>query len=398
MSNSNAAFSALIHTAAMTLEINISDSGISFLTEESERYLKDFMNQVSVVYLTSRSPTISKQHFERVLKSRGEPPLLGYEPNIQQKELVFNGEYSEQEYNTVPLSKYFASQRKYNSRKVPFTIKYSLVDGVKVPSNPLTSKARSDRSRSDSADCVSGVLSKTQIDYIIYTLDYMRMDENHSFDLGLKEILEKEEKITIFIPYFLHIITAKMSIMLHDIENMAYLLHVSIALASNPHVDLMNYFHPFLRICMSALIASDVGSNGSDDDTPVRKLASELLYILHTKCHKAYPIMTKAIYNYLIGVLFNSNTSIAAHIGCIYGFIALGTSACEQLLPHLPGYLTVLKSISQCFSFEKTYQARSIIESIRELCEKVINESTIDESKYRAEEILDKLSTLFVHA
>ena len=72
MSNSNAAFSALIHTAAMTLEINLSDSGISYLAEESDRYLKDFVNQVSVVCLTSRSQMISKQHFERVLKSRGE--------------------------------------------------------------------------------------------------------------------------------------------------------------------------------------------------------------------------------------------------------------------------------------------------------------------------------------
>ena len=398
MSNTNAAFAALIQTAAMSLEVTVTDSGLSYLVEESERYLKDFINQVSVVCLVSRSSQISKQDFAKVLKSRGDPPLLGYEPNLEQNDLISKGEYFEQQYKTVPLSNYTKNSHQFYSRKIPLSIRYSLVDGVKCPVNGIAPKPRSDRSRADSPDCVSAVLSKSQIDFIVETLNYMRKDTNNTFNLGLKEILEREEKITIFVPYFLHIITAKMTEMLHNIDSMTYLLQISLSLASNPFLDLMTYFFPFLRVCMTALIASDVGSNNTDDDSPVRKIAAELLHILHVKCRKGYPIMTTALFNYLIGVLFNTNTSIAAHIGCIYGFMALGVETCEKTLIHIPGYLSVLRAISNGCNFEKCYQGRTMVTAIREMCEKIINETKSEENKYRSDEILQLLSTIVFRA
>ena len=390
----NAAYSALIHTAAISIDVALTDSAMSFLVDESDRFIKDFLNQALVVALTSRPTALSKQHFDKVLKSRGQLPLLGYEPNLEQKELISNGEYAEQEYNTVPITKYLKKPRNFSTRKIPYSLHYILVDGVKNPSNGLGSKQRGDRNRTEAPECVSSVLSKKQIDFIVETLSYMRIDSNNSFDVGLKEVLEKEERIDVFAPYFLHIITARMTMCLHNIESMSNLLHITIALASNPHLDLLTYFHPFLRVCMSALISSDVGSNESDDDSPVRRLSSELFHILHVKCRKAFPLMTDAIYNYLIGVLFDPSTSIAAHTGCIFGFIALGTPVCEKTLPHLPGYLSVLKAISQRCTFEKCYQGRVMIDAVRELCEKVQIETETAEFRYRAEEILDSISLI----
>lgn len=222
----------------------------------------------------------------------------------------------------------------------------------------------------------------------------MRIDSNNSFDVGLKEVLEKEEKINIFTPYFLHIITAKMTTLFHNIESMSNLMHITISLAKNPNLDLLTYFHPFMRICMSALVASDVGSNESDDDSPVRRLASDLLHIIYAKCHKAFPLMKDAVFNYLIGVLFDPNTSIAAHTGSIFGLIALGVDACEKTMPHLPGYLSVLKAISQNCTFEKCYQGRVMLEAVREMCEKVLAETKTDEFHWRADEILQMISLI----
>lgn len=394
MTNQTIGFSVLIRAAANSLEVTMTEKSISLLADESETFIKNFISDLSVSLLTSRSLTLTKEHVANVMKSRDEPPLLGYNQKFIEDEHQEPSETTEKQLNVVPLTNYITEGQKFLSRKVPFGIRYSLVDGIKAPLNPKTYRPRSDRPRSESIDCVAAALSKTQIDYIVDSLYYMRQDTNNSFELGLKEILEGEERINTFTPYLIHIITGKMATQLHNEEKMVMLMRISIALVSNPNIDLITFFHPFLRICMTGLVATDVGSNDTDDDSEVRKYAAELLHILHVKCKKAFPLMSAAVFDYLISIVFNSSTSIAAQTGAFYGITALGVASCEKFIPHLPGYIAALRSVASSSSFIKNYHGKTAAEAIRSLCEKIINESKIDEMRYRAEESLELLDSI----
>lgn len=383
----NPGYSGIILTAADELDVTLGKGAMQAMIEESENYMNKIVQELSFLCYNTHSTKLTVKHFNQVLKSRGEQPLLGYSPNVR----IRDNQTIDQKYSTVPLSQYMKPVKKFSYRMAPTDIKYVLVDGVRVPN--ITKKSSS-RSKSDEPEIVSGVLSKTQIDFIVESIFYLRYDDNHSFEVGLKQILEEEEKINVLTPYLLHFITGKMAVQYHNIEKMVMLMRISTALAFNNNVDLLSYFHPFLRICMSGLIGTDVGSNESDDDSPVRKCASQLLNVLLTKCKTAYPAMTKAIYNSLISVLFNESTSIAAHVGAVYGIQILGLEACERVIPHLAGYLAALKSIAGSVSFEKSIQGMTVIEAIKELCEFTRNKTKNEETIQWIEDIIETANSI----
>ncbi|EAY13936.1 hypothetical protein TVAG_028890 [Trichomonas vaginalis G3] len=375
---SNSGYVGIIQTAADELDITFSKGSMQALIEESENFINKFVQDLSFVLINSHAQKLTPNHFNKVLKSRGEQPLLGYSSNVRVKDYQTQpGEFSYQKYSTVPLSQYITTSRPFVNNTIPTGIKYVLVDGIKVPTfmKKSSTKTKSDKPRSDEPEIVSGVLSKKQIDYMVESIFYLRTDDNHSLEVGLKQILEDDELINVLTPYLLHFITGKMAVQYHNVEKIVMLMKMATAIASNNNVDLISYFHPFLRICMSGLIGTDVGSNETDDDSNVRRCASQLLNVLHSKCKNAYPAMTKAIYNSLISVLFNETTSIAAHIGAVYGLEVLGIESCERVIPHLAGYLAALQSISSTVSFEKSVQGITVVEAIRELCESTRNKT-----------------------
>jgi len=329
---------------------------IPYVSTICEDYIKDFIQDLTCISLSSKSARITKKHVQMVLNDRGEASLIGYSRTPKYTNESVNHEKYDFIYpdrSIVKLSSMLTPTPPATIKDFQSSFRYICVDGVIIQGLSLNKKTNKDKGRAiDESETVANAVPKPYIEYCVETLNYMRDDTNNSMDIGLS-IFRNDKKIQILIPYLIHFITGQMSIHIHDFGDMLFLTKLTLSLVQNPYYEVSIFLHPFLRIALTSLLASDVGSNDTHDDSPVRMEASKIISVLFMNCSSGFPGLGDALYNRFISVIFSQKGSISSHIGAFYGIMALGYLYCERVFPQIDGYSKIVDSFPKLIPFEK---------------------------------------------
>ncbi|OHT00779.1 hypothetical protein TRFO_07757 [Tritrichomonas foetus] len=349
---------------------------ISFLEKDSEKYIRQIINQANALATSARAYKLSSSHIDIALESKGLPPLLGYDsiPNYVPTPLSVDQEdlFGIREDKT-PLTETAQAPITPYPNLISHNLHWTLVEGIYAGKRSSSRSSRPNREMkpiersvsvpnvssyqhsevqrnlsvdptenklSDSKKCADDILSGEHQKYFISTINLLRCDTVHSLDVAL-DMISEEDKMQPLLPYFIQYITGKMTLDLQEFTQMKVLIRFTHALIQNKSMNIPLYAHPLLRIVFTSLLAVNLSNELFPDDSSIRKYAAEALFSLVKRCEGCFPEIKQVIFNSLVKILFNPDTTLNAHYGALLGIHEIGFF--EVLLPHFRSYLKMIK-------------------------------------------------------
>lgn len=152
---------------------------------------------------------------------------------------------------------------------------------------------------------------------------------------------------------------------------MTNLIKITRSLIRNSSLCSSIYAHTFLKIIFSALIGADYTSELHGDDTKLRELAADTLKLIIDKYQSCFHDIKICIFNSLIEVLFDPNTSLMAHYGAICGIEAIDENAVKYIIPHLKHYLKMMDFEIHCYNPRQRQCSQLICSKVKQLITKI---------------------------
>ena len=158
---------------------------IPYVSTICEDYIKDFIQDLTCISLSSKSARITKKHVHMVLNDRGEASLIGYSRTPK----YTNEAVSHEKYDFIYPDRSIMKLSSMLTPTPPSTIKgfqssfrYICVDGVIIQGLSLNKKTNKDKGRAiDESETVANAVPKPYIEYCVETLNYMRDSISNSF-------------------------------------------------------------------------------------------------------------------------------------------------------------------------------------------------------------------------
>ncbi|KAK8885142.1 hypothetical protein M9Y10_044271 [Tritrichomonas musculus] len=390
---------------------------VQSLAQEAEDFIAEYIRSASLLAINSRSYRLSAQHINRVLfserymnkltRSPCNDRLFGYEfaPFGQYLSIPF-----EQSELYVPRENSIKCRNVIKSDIVPpnnqtFDFQFLLTEGVyadkkmlsvrrliiKTPkileraiSAPISQFQNTQQTSEffkrnpvsiskltfSHIPLVHDVLNNTLQLYYSYILNLIRDDSPYVRDTALSRI-ETDVGLQQLLPYFLQYIIYNMTIFYQNIEQMTNLIKITRSLIRNSSLCSSIYAHTFLKIIFSALIGADYTSELHGDDTKLRELAADTLKLIIDKYQSCFHDIKICIFNSLIEVLFDPNTSLMAHYGAICGIEAIDENAVKYIIPHLKHYLKMMDFEIHCYNPRQRQCSQLICSKVKQLITKI---------------------------
>jgi hypothetical protein len=199
-----------------------------------------------------------------------------------------------------------------------------------------------DRPLSNDIQTADDALSPDLQQYFAMIVNLLRFDTVHTFTRMLARVA-KEDKIHDVVPYVLQFVFGKFALELQNPRIVIMMIELTLAIVSNPFLNVLLFMHPLLKIAFTGLLAVSIGNDGLDDDKPIRIRSAALLKILCDHGQVAFPSMCTVVTNQLIATLFDPTLSLRTHLGAIAGIRELGSIAVAAVMPHIPMYIAAVR-------------------------------------------------------
>jgi hypothetical protein len=248
-----------------------------------------------------------------------------------------------------------------------------------------------DAQPSDNTETAGDVLAPGLQQYFTMVVNLLRFDNVHTFDRTLARLAE-EDKIHELVPYFIHLVFGKLALELPNPQVTIGAIELTLAIVSNPFINILFFIHPLLKIAFTGLLAVSIGDGAIGDDREVRLRSATLLKILCDKGQVAFPSMTTVVINRLIAALFDPSLSLPAHLGAIAAIKELGSAAVAVVMPHIPVYIAAVRYELESTTPEHRMLVPVVIHELTEIVEMAGNPPEVAES---VAALIDDSNTVF---
>ncbi|KAI5518175.1 transcription initiation factor TFIID family [Trichomonas vaginalis G3] len=348
------------------LGIPVKHNLLQIVADDAESYVKNILRKASILYRNSRAEKLMPKHLNTILESTHEKPLLGY--NNSPSFLLSSVGFEQSEIFIVkdPIEKLtnaMDSKPATIPRMFPYGYQWFLVGGV--PPERVVADHSADRSndisRSESFDIlrpssvdttsrtystrqyVADVVSSRHLAEYVRIINQLRDDTTNS-RLKILDHIRKEPTLQPLIPYLLQFIINELATHYNEPVFVDIVISVACALLDNEFLSISLFAHALIRIALSILVTPDSSSMIAEEDAKIRSESAYLLKRVIERCESGYTEMRVAVFNYLVKILFNANSTLAAHYGALAGINVLGIGAISKLLGHIVPYCLLISA------------------------------------------------------
>lgn len=346
------------------LGIPVKHNLLQLVAEDGENYVKGIIRKASILYRNSRAEKLTPQHINTILESTHDKPLLGYNNSPSFLLSPFGFEQSEIYIIKDPIEKLkdtMDSKPAMNPRTYPYGFQWFLVGGV--PPERITADQTAERSKEISRSESYDILRPSSVDtssrtystrqYVSdvvssrYLVEYVRIinqlrDDTSNSRLKILDHVRNTPTLQPLLPYLLQFIINELSSHYNEPVLVDIVLSLSCALLDNEYLSIYLFAHAFIRIALSILVTPDSSSLIAEEDAKIRNQGAYLLQKVIERCESGFTEMRVSMFNYLIEVLFDAKSTLAAHLGALMGIGILGNGAITKLLCHIAPYCRLI--------------------------------------------------------
>lgn len=380
---------------------------VANLSQYAEVRLVNLLEPLSYLLKQTATKTLTTEHINMMLRSKGYPQLYGYDKNckIKIKDVTLPDESGTMKAVLHPKVelKQVINEEIPKSRAIPIKSKWRMANGVQVSqtggvSNSASMVRRKTIFMSTSTDIFGRVDEENEQNIpenLVFI--YNQLTEAIEQNIDVDQRIEKMKRLSDFcqvFPYLLQYAMAQIATNLGDVNRMINIGKLLISMIVNYTTNTDFYAHSYLKIGSCFALKELTASSNRSYDCMLRDIGANICSLVVEECSGSFPGIGDVIYNNYLNYLFNTKSTLAVSYGALSGIFSLGRDYLIRIIPHMKFIIKSFSNRAQEYPSEVRY-FELIIRSTKAEFDEFISENEGNENKAvkSAQELLEFLET-----